>query len=342
MKTVLVTGGAGYIGSVLVQKLLACGYRVRVYDRLIFGRTSLRGIEDKVDLIAGDIRHITPKMLTGTDAIIHLAGFSTDPTSEYDPRLTISVNYAATERLARFAKKIGIERFIYASSCSIYFSFNTDLKPPLYNEQADVNPISSYSITKRASELALLALVDKNFRPIIFRQGTLYGYSPRMRYDLVFNSFTRDAFSKQALTLDGGGRVWRPLIDIQDVVNSYIKGLELPLQSVGAKIFNVADTNWKISDLAEEIKNIIYRKKGMKITTHEGPPKIARNYSADNSLFKSVFSFTPSRTMESALLEIWKHLEEKGSDPYESIHNNDAWYKSYFESKQGKKFKNYE
>ena len=339
MAKILVTGGAGYVGSVLIRKLLEKGYEVRVYDRMIFGDRSLKDVKKKVEIINADIRKIKAKSLKDIDAIIHLAGFSTEPTSQYDPRLTDIVNHLSTEHLAKLARKQGIKRFIYASSCSVYFSFNTPLNPPLAKESEIVNPISSYSITKRCSEQVLWGMTNSDFKPTIFRKGTVYGYSPKMRYDLVFNSFVKDAFFKRVLTVDAAGEIWRPLIDIQDVADIYVKALELPISKVGGKIFNMVDKNWKIGDLAKKIKEILLRKKKIKVSLEIKPYGITRNYKADRSLFKKTFKFKPSRNLDKALLEIWDNLEKKNHDPHHHIHYSDLWYKKFFETKKGKKFK---
>lgn len=339
-KKILVTGGAGYIGNVLVKKLLGKGYQVRVLDRLIFGEEPLRDVKDKIELIVGDIRNISPLILDGIDGVIHLAGFSTDPTSQYDPRLTDIINHIATENLAKMAKAKGIKRFVYASTCSIYFTLNTPLEPPLYKEIDLVNPISAYSFTKRCSEQTLLAMVSGNFQPTIFRKGTLYGWSPRMRYDLVFNSFAKDAFFKKVLTVDAGGEIWRPMIDIADAADVYIKALELPLEKVGGKIFNIADQNWNIGELAKQIRDIVRKKKGIEIDLDIRPFNLTRNYKADTSLFKETFNFKPGRSLEEALFEIWEHLEnDKNHDPHHIKHYGDRWYKQYFETEEGEKFR---
>lgn len=340
MTKVLVTGGAGYVGSVLVRKLLDKGYDVRVYDRMIFGDRSLNDIKKAIELVRGDIREIKSKHLKGIDAIIHLAGFSTEPTSQYDPRLTDVINHLSTEHLAKLARKQGIRRFVYASSCSVYFSFNTPLNPSPSHENEIVNPISSYSITKRCSEQVLWGMTNSDFKPTIFRKGTVYGYSPKMRYDLVFNSFVKDAFFKKTLTVDAAGEIWRPLIDIQDVADIYIKAIELPLGKVGGKIFNMVDKNWKIGDLAKKVKDIVRKKKKIKISLDIKPYGITRNYKADYSVFKKTFQFKSSRNLEKALLEMWENFEKnKKHDPHHHIHYSDLWYKKFFETREGRKFK---
>lgn len=337
---VLVTGGAGYVGSVLIRRLIDEGYSVRVIDKLIFGEGSIKDIRKKIDLVIGDIRNISPKVLRDVWAIIHLAGFSTDPTSQYDPRLTDIINHIATENLAKMARLFGIKRFVYASTCSVYFTLNTPLDPPAYKETDHVNPISSYSFTKRCSEQVLWAMTNKDFQPTILRKGTLYGYSPRMRYDLVFNSFAKDAYFKKILTVDAAGEIWRPMIDIADMVEVYVKCLKLPLSKIGGKIFNVADKNWKIGDLAREIKNIIKEKKNIKIDLDIKPFGVSRNYKVDNTQFKGIFNFEPSRTFADALFEIWDVFKENPKyNPDRTIFYGDLWYQKFFMTKEGKKFR---
>ncbi|MDP2638661.1 MAG: SDR family oxidoreductase [Candidatus Azambacteria bacterium] len=339
-KKILVTGGAGYIGCVLVPKLLKRGYQVRVLDKMVFGDEPIKEFKDKIDLIVGDSRYVGPEIVDGIDAVIHLAGFSTDPTSQYDPRLTDMINHIATEHLAKLARAEGIKRLVYASSCSVYFTLNTPLEPPLYKEDDPINPISAYSLSKRCSEQALLGMTGDDFQPTMFRKGTLYGWSPRMRYDLVFNAFVKDAFNKKLLTVDAGGEIWRPMIDIQDATDAYINAIELPLEKIGGKIFNVAHQNWSIGNLAKEIKKILKEKKEINIELDIKPISLTRNYKADTSAFNEAFGFKPSRSFEEAVLEIWNHLEnDKEHNSNDAIYYGDKWYKRYFEAEEGKKFR---
>ncbi|MDO8676894.1 MAG: SDR family oxidoreductase [Candidatus Azambacteria bacterium] len=340
IKKILVTGGAGYIGCVLVPKLLKKGYEVKVLDKMIFGDAPIKNFKDKIELVIGDCRNAKPEIMDGIYAVIHLAGFSTDPTSQYDPRLTDTVNHIATEHLAKLARAKGVKRFIYASSCSIYFTLNTPLEPPLYNESDTVNPISAYALSKRCSEQILLGMTSEDFQPTIFRKGTLYGWSPRMRYDLVFNAFVKDAYHKRILMVDAGGEIWRPMIDIQDAADAYINAIELPLEKVGGRIFNVAYENWSIGNLAKEIQKIISGRKGINIELDVKPISLTRNYKANTSAFRDTFNFKPSRGIEDAVFEIWDHLEnDRNHDPHNIRHYGDKWYKQYFETEEGKKFR---
>lgn len=333
-KTILVTGGAGYVGNVLVRALLNRGYQVRVLDKLIFTDQSLREILNQIEFIKGDVRSVGPEIMEGIDGIIHLAGFSTDPVSNYNPRYTDLLNHLATERVAKMAKEKGIERFVFASSCSIYFTYNTPPDPLLSKETDSLNPISSYSLSKRAAEQALLELTDETFQPVIFRKGTIYGLSPRMRYDLILNAFTKDAFSGRLLTVDAGGQIWRPMVDIQDVVSAYIKALELPLEKIGGKIFNVSGENWHAGELAQQVQKIVKERKGIDISINVRPPDVTRNYKADNSLFKETFQFSPSRSLADAIFEIWDHLERHPEDASNPIYYNNKWSIKWLEADQ--------
>jgi nucleoside-diphosphate-sugar epimerase len=333
-KRILVTGGAGYVGSVLVKKLVERGYRVRVADKLIFGEQALSPLKNKIELIKTDIRKANSNILNGVDAVIHLAGISTEPTAQFDPRLADLVNHIATERLAKLAKKKGIKRFIFASSCSIYFTYNTPLFPKPSKETEEVNPISPYSISKRAAEQALLELASDSFHPIIFRKGTIYGLSPKMRYDLVLNSFVKDSFLQKKMTVHCSGQIWRPLIDIQDVTWAYIRALELPVDKIGGKIFNISDNNWNLLELAKEVKKILKKEKGVDPEIYIEPVGITRNYQADNTLFKKIFGYKPQRRLKDAILEIWNHLEKDPKDPLDTIHYNDKWLISLIKSKK--------
>jgi nucleoside-diphosphate-sugar epimerase len=322
---ILVTGGAGYVGSALVKELVERGYKVRVVDKLIFGEKPISFLKNKIELIKADIRKVNSNILKGVDAIIHLAGISTEPTAQFDPRLTDLINHIATERLAKLAKKKGIKRFIFASSCSIYFTYNTPLFPKPSKETEKVNPISPYSISKRAAEQALLELASDSFHPIIFRKGTIYGLSPKMRYDLVLNSFVKDSFLQRKMTVHCSGQIWRPLIDIKDVIWAYIRALELPVKKIGGKIFNVSEKNWNILELAKEVKKILKKEKGIDPEIQVEPVGITRNYQADNTLFKKTFEYKPQRRLKDAILEIWDHLEKNPKDPLDIIHYNDKW-----------------
>lgn len=340
VKKILLTGVSGYIGSVLVKKLLAKGYAVRALDALIFGDESIKDVRNKIELVIGDIRDAKPSIMDGVDAVIHLAGFSTDPISQYDPHLTVMVNTMATKHLAKLAKERGIKRFIYASTCSVYFTLNSSSELPVYKETDTINPVSCYGITKRCSEQALEYMTDADFQPTIFRKGTSYGLSPRMRYELLLNAFAKDAMLKRQLTINGSGDIWRAMTDVQDIVDAYIKAIELPFEKVGGKIFNVADKNWNIMEIAQKVKDIIKEVKEIDIDFKINPNINTRNYKVDTSLFKETFDFKPSRNIKDVLIEIWDHCEnDSNHNPNNAIYYGDQWYAKFFETPEGKKFR---
>ena len=329
-KTILVTGGAGYVGSVLVPKLLAKGYSVRVFDKLIFGDFGLEAVKDRIELIQGDILDPPKDLMTGVFGVIHLAGLSSQAGFSFrSPRYTDRANHLGTEIIARLAKFHKVSRFVFASSCSIYCYYKylpSSAALPLYKEDDSVDVVAPYALSKRAAEEALFELADDSFQPVILRKGTLYGFSPKMRYDLVLNAFTKDAFSQKQITVNAAGEVYRPMVDIRDAVAAYIVALELPLAAVGGKIFNIANGNYRIGDLAEDFRKILKDEKAIDIAIDIKPFETSLNYQADNSRFKEVFQFTPTRVLKDAILELWDALE-KGNDYKDTRYYNDPWYK---------------
>src|SRR3954471_18457959 len=182
-QTILVAGGAGYIGCVLIPKLVERGYKVRLLDRMYFGEQGLASVQDKIETVVADVRDIPQEALDGVGGVINLSGLSNDPTAEFDPKANWEMNAIATESLGRQCVARGIERYVFASSCSLY----DGLPPGMHNEEAPVEPHAAYATSKRYGEEALLKLVDKGLTPVILRNGTVYGWSPRMRFDLVVN-----------------------------------------------------------------------------------------------------------------------------------------------------------
>lgn len=327
-KTILITGGAGYVGSVLAPKLLARGYKVKIFDNLIFGDSGIESFKDKVELIVGDILKPPADLMNNIYGVIHLAGVSSQARAAYrSPRYTDLMNHIGTEIIGRMAKENGVKRFILASSCSIYCSYkHTPVSEAvLKNENDHVDIFAPYSLSKKAGEEALFELANQDFQPTMLRKGTLYGFSPKMRYDLVLNSFTKDAFRHKKITVNAGGEIYRPMIDIQDAIFAYISALELPLEKVGSKIFNIVSNNQKIGDLALDFKKIIKEEKNIDIEIDVRPFETALNYKADNTLFKEVFDFKPQRTLKEAILETWAQLEN-GHDFTNPRYYNDAWY----------------
>ncbi len=306
---ILVTGGAGYIGSELVRALLERGEKVKVFDKLYFGKDSLKDVENRIELVQGDIRDIDPDVLDNVDSVIHLAALSNDPTAEYNPEANEKINYQGTKNLAEQCKKKGIKRFVYASSCSVYYTLNPE--DDMMDETTPVNPTAPYSKTKYDGENALLKLADDNFNPVMLRKGTVFGQSHRMRYDLVVNVFTLHAYLKGRLTVFGGGEMWRPLVDINDAVDAYITCVNAPTDKIHGQIFNVIHKNYRVLELAHWLKYVLRDRKQIEVDVHymEGAP--LRSYRVSGKKMEKDLGFKPARGISQAANKIWAGLENK-------------------------------
>jgi nucleoside-diphosphate-sugar epimerase len=258
MSRILLVGGAGYIGSVLADELLARGYSVRVFDRLYFGDVGIRHIRDRIDLVVGDMRTMAPSVLDGVQAVVNVGGLSNDPTAEYNPQANAEMNTTATLTLAELARSRGVSRYVFASSASIYdVGVNDHSKDVILDEATPVAPRAAYSSSKYKAERGLLNMSGPGFCPVILRKGTVYGWSPRMRYDLVVNTFVKDALSTGLITIHYGGEMWRPLVDIRDVARAYIAAIEAPDDAVRGEIFNIICKNFRISELAIRVREAL-------------------------------------------------------------------------------------
>jgi nucleoside-diphosphate-sugar epimerase len=294
---VLVTGGGGYIGLELCRVLLERGDTVRVVDRFFFGDGPLRELAESSDgrltYVVGDVREIDDAWLDGIDAVSHLAGLSNDPTAEYNPEANWQMNAVATERLAHACRRRGIARFVFGSSASLY----DGIGPGMFDEQTAVAPRGAYSISKKFAEDALLAIAGDAFAPTILRQGTVYGWSPRMRFDLVVNTFVKDAVTAGKLYLHGGGWQWRPLVDVTDVARAHAVCLSAPLADVGGEIFNVMQENYQVRQLAMLVAGSLSLH-GRAVTLEEAPlPKLVRDYRMSNLKLTQRLGFTPGVTV---------------------------------------------
>jgi nucleoside-diphosphate-sugar epimerase len=276
--TVLVTGGAGFTGCVLTPRLLERGYDVRVLDCLWWGDEPLADFRDRIDLIEGDVRDMPTSVLDGVDAVVHLAALSNDPTAENDPAANWQIGAVATEELGRACLERGIRRFIFTSSASLY----DGLPEGMHDETAAVEPVGEYATAKRYAEERLIEAGREGLEPVILRNGTLYGWSPRMRFDLVVNTFLRDALIHGRLQLHGGGWMSRPLLDVRDAAGAIIAALEAPSDAVASQIFNVLHSNHQIRELAMDVAGSL-RMLGREVELVEVPaPVMNRTYALSN------------------------------------------------------------
>src|SRR5260221_9152598 len=234
LKHVLVTGSAGYIGSVLVGKLILKGYKVTGIDTLFFENTYL-GKRFTGAFVQKDIRLITEKDLQGVDAIIHLAALSNDSMGELKKELTEDINYKATVRLAKLAKKAGVKRFIFPSSCSVYGI----AKKSIVDEKSKAHVLTAYATSKIASEKAMQKLADKDFTVCLLRNATVYGFAPAFRDDLVVNNFVMCAMTTGEIRIKSDGTPWRPLIDVRDLSDIMITFLIITPKKINGEIINI-------------------------------------------------------------------------------------------------------
>jgi len=307
---VLVTGGAGYVGAVLVPMLLEQGDRVTVVDRLYWGSAPLASVLDRIRLIHADVRALAPGMLAGVDAVVHLAGLSNDPTAEWAPEANWQMNALATERLADACLAAGVQRLTYGSSASIYDGLPASC---VYDERAKVEPRGAYSTSKYYGEQALQARGSDAFCPVILRQGTVYGYSPRMRYDLVVNTFLKDALSVGRLALHGGGWMWRPLVDVTDVARAHIAALEAPAERVRGEVFNVLNDNYQIRQLAMLVAGSA-QLFGHAVALEEAPlPQFVRDYRCTKRKAEEQLGFTAHVTPLESIAGMLDRIRANGA-----------------------------
>ena len=255
-RKLVVFGGAGYLGSVLTGQLLDRGYQVEVFDSLRFGRESLAayGGNPRFRLTVGDIRDIGAVTDSVRDAyaVMLLAALVGEPACDLDPKETVDTNLIATKAVAEACKYYCVPRFFFASTDSAY-----GIQEGIMVEDAPLNPISLYARLKAQAENEILGLGNGDFRPVILRMATIYGYSPRMRFDLIINILTLHAFTKRKITIFGG-KQWRPLVHVADAAQAYVQALEVPLETVGNQIFNVGSNqqNYQVGMLGELVRQV--------------------------------------------------------------------------------------
>lgn len=253
---VLVTGHHGYIGSVTVEALTEAGHDVVGLDTFLYEGCDLGLQPDIVPARRLDIRDVEPHDFDGFDSVVHLAGLSNDPLGALSPALTQEINLHGTIRAARAAKRAGVERFVFASSCSMYGI--SDGSRPI-DETASLNPLTEYARSKAAAETLLLELADGSFSPILMRNATAYGVSPRLRVDLVLNNLVGWALTTGKVRILSDGTPWRPLVHIRDIAATTVALLGAPKEVVHAQAFNVGrrDENYQVQDLAEIVGAVV-------------------------------------------------------------------------------------
>jgi nucleoside-diphosphate-sugar epimerase len=299
---VLVTGHEGYLGSVLVPRLVAAGHEVAGLDTGLFADCIVGPSPDAVRGMRVDLRDVTVEHVASVapEAVLHLAALCNDPLGDIDPELTYEVNHRSTIRLARAAKAAGVSRFLFSSSCSLYGAGVDDT--PL-DEDAGFAPVTPYGESKIRSETDLGALAGDGFSPVFLRNATAYGFSPRLRGDLVVNDLVGTAMRTGEVRLRSNGLAWRPLVHADDIASAFIALLEAPRETVHARAFNVGDSaeNYLIRDVAELVGEVV----GGKVTLAEGAGTDARNYRVScERIIREVPAFKPQWTLRQGIEQL--------------------------------------
>jgi nucleoside-diphosphate-sugar epimerase len=295
---ILVAGGAGYVGSALVPRLLSRGYGVTVVDVLWFGNYLPQGVE----VLRKDILDLTVEDVQGFDQVIFLAGLSNDPMADFSPSLNFVSNAACPAYLAYIAKKAGARRYIYASSCSVY-GYTVD---EFYDETGPTVSHYPYGISKLQGETAALGLVDDGFSVIALRKGTICGYSPRMRLDLVVNTMFKTAVQEGVVHVNHPS-IWRPILAMQDAVSAYVRAIECSETISG--IFNIASGNYTIGELGDYVIHGLKEHMELDVTLDLQRRPDIRNYKVSTEKAEHVLSFKPRHDIESIVHELVEHRE---------------------------------
>lgn len=296
---ILVAGGAGYIGCVLVPKLLDRGYDVDVVDLFWFGNE----LPASTGIIHKDIFDLTVADMERYDQAIFIAGLSNDPMAEYSPAKNFVFNAAAPAYLAYTAKKAGVKRFIYASSCSVYGYTDNEL----FDENRPVSSSYPYGISKLQGEQAVINLVDDNFSVIALRKGTVSGYSPRMRLDLIINTMFKCAVRDRQITINNPS-IWRPILGIEDAASAYIRAIEANEKISG--LFNIASGNYTVGEVGDFVKAAVEQLLGIDVRLTIKHIQDYRNYKVCTSKAENVLSFHPDHTVRSIVENLVRHMDK--------------------------------
>ena len=311
LKSILVTGGAGYIGSVLTHKLIESGYNVRIIDSLIYGKDGISDLisNNSVELIEKDIRDekTLNDVVKEIDCVIHLAAIVGDPLCKKIPVAAKQINEDATKKLVTVSKKQGVKRFIFASTCSNYGSSSTTV-----DENSPIQSLSLYSTTKVNSENFILSTKDSSFEPSILRFATAHGLSPRMRFDLLLQEFLRDAILDKKIKIYGPN-FWRPLAHVDDISNACITAIKSSKDAISGEIYNVGHTreNYTKKMLAETIQEFV---PSTEIEITESKTDL-RTYKVSFDKIKNNLKFISKKTIRNSIQDILSEIENGNLDP---------------------------
>ena len=302
-KNIFITGGAGYVGSALVPRLLTEGYKVTVLDLMIYGQNVIKPHKN-LKIIKGDIRdqNLIKKNVVNTDAVIHLACISNDPSFELNRKLGQDINFNAFEPLVKISKESGIKRFIYASSSSVYGI----KKEKNVNEEMKLEPLTDYSKFKAECEKVLKKYQSSNFTTVTIRPATVCGFAPRQRLDLVVNILTNLAYHKRSITVFGGNQL-RPNIHIDDMVEAYLLLLKTPNNKIAGKTFNAGYENFSVEKLSLDVKSVI----GDDVKLVFSKTDDNRSYHISSEKIRNELGFVPKKNIRDAVQDLKNAFESK-------------------------------
>jgi len=307
---ILVAGGCGYLGSVLVPRLAERGYEVEVVDTLWFGNHLPAGS----DVTRKDILELTEADLVGVNQVIFLAGLSNDPMAEFSPSLNFVHNAAGPAYLAYVAKRAGVERFIFASTCSVY-GYTQDT---LCREDSPAVSSYPYGISKLQGERAVLQMAEDGYSVICLRKGTVCGYSPRMRFDLVVNTMFMTAMTENVVRVYNP-EIWRPILSIQDAVSAYVRATEAAPHISG--VFNITSGNYTVGEIGDIVRDRLQELSGRRIRLLIEHRDEYRSYKVDISNAMATLSFKPRHDIEAIVDELWEHRAEYGNYAADEYYN---------------------
>jgi len=305
MKTIYVTGGAGYKGAILIPKLLAKGYRVRVIDLFVFGEDVLPQEHPNLECIKGDIRDqdLLRRTIPGSDTVLHMACISNDPSFALNPGLSKSINFDAFEPLVAISRESGVKRFIYVSTSSVYGVSDA----PEVTEEHPLVPLTDYNKYKGLCEPLLLPYQAPEFTTVIIRPATVCGYSPRQRLDLTVNILTNLAVNNRKITIFGGTQK-RPNVHIEDITDLYVELMEMPAEKIAGKTFNAGYENHTVAQLGQLVKDTVSREMPElgPIAVETSSTDDLRSYHVSSEKIKRELGWVPKRTIEDAVVDLCK------------------------------------
>ncbi|HME54886.1 MAG TPA: SDR family oxidoreductase [Candidatus Lokiarchaeia archaeon] len=321
---VLVTGSEGYIGSVLCPLLESKGYEVTRWDTGFFKDCILNGMPVADSFILKDMREVSSNEVKDIDAIIYLAALSNDPMGELNPAITDEINFQASINLAKLAKDAGVERFVFSSSCSVYGAAGSKK----ITEKSELSPVTEYARSKIKMEEALHELASDDFHPVMMRNATVFGLSPRIRFDLVVNQFTGYATITKHIKMLSDGTPWRPNVHVQDVSAAFIAALEAPVEKIHDQIFNVGmdSENYPIRKIADIVIDVV---PGSELECLNQTPNDPRSYNVSfQKIKKNLPEFQPRWTVKAGVEEMFAAIEAA------TLSEDDMLSKQYVRLKQ--------